>query len=275
MFSYLINSFKRKLARRFTQQHPTRVDQFELAGRGRIDFTNWENPLVESKEINRETVAFFLQFLAEGDCAIDIGANIGHMTVQMALATGKTGLTLGFDPNPFVYAILAKNARLNPGRTTIKAHNLAISDEDNEFFYNSSEASFNNGGISLTSDNKHGKYALKTKVKGVNLEKFLAREYPAFITKLKLIKIDTEGYDKEIIKSISTLLARHQPTVITECFGRNTNEEKFEQFHLLKNLGYSLFYISDFTIDAEVVPITTQEDMLKWKHFDFYATAAK
>ena len=275
MFSYFLNSFKRKLARRITQEHPTRVDQFDLVGRGRVDFTNWENPLVENKEISNETVTFFQQFLSEGDCAIDIGANIGHMTVQMALATGKTGLTLGFDPNPFVFTILAQNAKLNPDRTTIKAHNLAISDEDNEFFYNSSEASFNNGGISLTSDNKHGRYALKTKVKGVNLEQFLAREYPAFINKLKLIKIDTEGYDKEIIKSISTLLAKHRPTVITECFGRNTDAEKFEQFHLLKNLGYSLFYISDFTIDAEVVPITTQHDMLKWKHFDFYATAAK
>ncbi|WP_201980523.1 FkbM family methyltransferase [Hymenobacter rubidus] len=273
MFRYLINSFKRKLARRVTQKHPTRVDHFELAGLGQVDFTNWENPLVEKKEMAAETVAFFKQFLHDGDGAIDIGANIGHMTVQMALATGKTGLTLGFDPNPYVYDILAENALLNPNKTAIKAHNLAISDEDNEFFYNSSEASFNNGGISLTSDNRHGKFALSHKVKGVNLEAFLEREYPGFIDKLKLIKIDTEGYDKEIIKSISDLLFKHHPVVITECFGKNSPEEKFEQFQVLKGLGYSLFYISDFTIDAEVVPILKQEDMLNWKHFDFYCTA--
>lgn len=275
MFTYLINSFKRKLARRVTQKHPTRVDHFELKDYGRIDFTNWENPLVESKEITNDTVAFFKQFLQAGDGAIDIGANIGHMTVEMALATGKTGLTLGFDPNPYVFDILALNAQLNTDRTNIRAHNLAISDEDNEFYYNSSEASFNNGGISLTGDNKHGKFSLSHKVQGVNLESFLQREYPGFMEKLKLIKIDTEGYDKEIIKSISKLLTKHQPVVITECFGKNSQEEKFEQFQVLKNLGYALFYISDFTIDAEVVPILKQEDMLNWKHFDMYCTPAK
>ena len=87
---------------------------------------------------------------------------------------------------------------------------------------------------------------------------------------LKLIKIDTEGYDKEIIRSIATLLAKNKPTVITECFGKNRQEEKFEQYELLKSLGYTLYYVSDFVANAEIVRIDKKEDMLKWKHFDLY-----
>ncbi|MBK8346767.1 MAG: hypothetical protein IPL08_03795 [Saprospiraceae bacterium] len=91
------------------------------------------------------------------------------------------------------------------------------------------------------------------------------------LPKLKLIKIDTEGYDKEIVKSIRTLISKYRPILISECFGRLPDSEKFDYFELLKGMGYTLFYFSDFRSDAEVVPILTSQDMLKWKHFDFYA----
>ena len=271
MFTYLLKSFQRKLARRITRKHPTAVDVFDVPGAGRVRFANWTNPLVEKKVLSAETVGFFQQFLRPGDLAIDIGANIGHMTVQMVLATGPDGLTLGFDPNPYVFEILAQNAALNPGIGRIVPYNLAITDHDDEFFYHSSEASFNNGGISATGASRHGKFALSHKVPGVNLEAFLEREYPADLGRLRLIKIDTEGYDKEIIRSIAGLLAKYRPVLLSECFGRNTAAEKVEQFELVRSLGYSLHYVSDFRTDAEVVAITQPEHMLKWKHFDFYA----
>ncbi|MDB5268993.1 MAG: Methyltransferase, FkbM family [Hymenobacter sp.] len=274
MLNYLINSFKRKMARRITQKHPMVLDTFAIPGigNGQVQFANWENPLVEKKVFTKETVDFFRKFLHPGDFAIDIGANIGHTTVQMALATGPTGLTLGFDPNPYVFEILQRNAALNPELVRIGAHNLAISEQDDEFYYNSSEASFNNGGISKTPNNKHGKYSLSTKIQGVNLESFLEKEYPDFLKKLTLIKIDTEGYDKEIIRSISSLITKYKPVIISECFGKNSDEEKFEQFNLLESLGYSLFYFTDFVATTEIIPIKHKEDMLKYKHFDFYAT---
>lgn len=275
MFDYLINSFKRKIARRVTKKHPTRVDTFSLPGIGEIKFANWENPLVEKKILSADTLGFFQKFISPGDFAIDIGANIGHTTLQMALATGQAGLTLGFDPNPYVFDILTENAGLNPDKAVMTVYNLAITDHDDDFYYNSSEASFNNGGISSEALSKHGKYALSQKVQGVNLEEFLHKNHTAFIDKLKLIKIDTEGYDKEIIKSIANLLDKYQPIIITECFGGNTPEEKFEQYDLLTRKGYELYYVADFTATAETVRLTSKEDMLKWKHFDLYALPAK
>ena len=127
MLNYLINSFKQKMARCITQKHPMVLDTFAIpgVGNGQVQFANWENPLVEKKVFTKETVDFFKKFLHPGDFAIDIGANIGHTTVQMALATGPTGPTLGFDP--YVFEILQRNATLNPELVRIGAHNLAIS----------------------------------------------------------------------------------------------------------------------------------------------------
>lgn len=271
MANYFIDSFKRKIARRFTKKYPFHIDTYLIDGLGAIKFANWDNPLVEKKIISKDSIEFFKKFLSEGDLAIDIGANIGIMTVQMAIATGKQGMTIGFDPNPYVYEILTENIKLNPDITNIVIHNLAITEEEQEFYYHSSEASFNNGGISMNEVSRHGKFSLKTKVKGVNLEAFLKAQYPDNINNLKLIKIDTEGYDKEIIRSILNLLKQYKPVVISECFGKSKPEERFEQFNLLKSAGYSLYYFTDFNGNAEFIPINVKEDMLKWKHFDLYA----
>ena len=56
-------------------------------------------------------VDFYKKCIKKGDFVIDIGANVGDTTVPMAIAAGAEGLTLGFDPNPYVYKILEKMPR--------------------------------------------------------------------------------------------------------------------------------------------------------------------
>jgi FkbM family methyltransferase len=272
MFQKIIQSFNRKIARRITKTYPTHIDSFNLESYGIVKFANWKNPLVTSKEISLKNVKFFKQFLNEGDLAIDIGANIGNMTLPMALAAGKQGIILAFDPNPFVFDILKINATLNTSLTTIHAYNYAITDHEGDFYYNSSEASFNNGGVSTEKNNKHGKFSLSQKIKGIELEKFLSESY--LHKSIQLIKIDAEGYDKEIIKSIRSLIQVHKPVIITECFGKLSTNERYEQFELLNSLGYNLHYFSDFDIEGETIPILKKEDMCNWKHFDLYAIHA-
>jgi FkbM family methyltransferase len=273
MFKYLQDSIKRKVARRITKRYPTRIDTFHTENYGDLKFANWENPLVKNTTLTAKNIGFARKFLNEGDAAIDIGANIGLQTVIFSIITGKKGLTLSFDPNPYVFEVLMENVKLYSHVANIHAHNMAITGEDGDYYYNSSEASFNNGGISKEKDTRHGKYSLNTKIKGIKLETFLEKNYSEFIDKIKLVKIDTEGYDKEIIKSIHGFLKKYKPVVITECFGKLTPEERFEQFNLLKSIGYSLYYFSDFVSDADIIPIREKEDMLKWKHFDLYAIA--
>jgi FkbM family methyltransferase len=271
MLNYLINSFKRKLARRITKEYPTTIDSFATKAYGTIKFANWDNPLVEKKDIPEASIEFFKKFIKDGDLTIDIGANIGHTSVPMSIAGGKSGLTLSFDPNPFVFKVLEQNATLNPQLSNIQPFNFAITDFDDEFYYTSSEASFNNGGISKEKGGKHGNYSLDKKIKGINLEAFLKKNFTDKLSKLSFIKIDTEGYDKEIIKSIKKLLVEFKPVVVSECFFQSSPADRFEHFEVLNSIGYSLFYFNDFELNTEIVPILQKEDMLKWKHYNFYA----
>jgi hypothetical protein len=118
--------------------------------RAGLSLLNGRTPLASPIQIKQSDIDFFRKFIKKGDFVIDIGANIGDTTVPMALAAGKEGVTLGFDPNPFVYKILEANASLNKDKTNIVPVCSAISTREEEFYFISSEASFANGGISPT-----------------------------------------------------------------------------------------------------------------------------
>lgn len=265
IINYFKRSLRRKKARRITSEYPPRIDVFHFDNIGDIEFANWDNPLYAPIELNPQMVDFFKQFIKDGDLAIDIGANIGDTTVPMALAAGVSGLTLGFDPNPYVYKILEKNATLNTGKVNIVPVPYAISKEEEEFYFISSEASFSNGGISPTKESKHGKFIYPNKIKGVNLEKFLEEKYSQWLPKFSFIKIDTEGYDKEIIKSISDLLSKYKPTIIAESFGKSTYEEKTELYEVIERMGYEIYYFEDFNINAKVQKLDNKTDITNYK----------
>jgi len=276
MFNYFKESFKRKKARRVTQEYPARIDTFQLDNIGTVEFANWENPLITPITLDPHLVGFYKQFIKEGDLAIDIGANIGDTTVPMGLCTGATGLTIGFDPNPYVFKILEKNATLNAGKMNIVPFRCAISDKEDEFYFISSEASFGNGGISKTKESKHGKFIYPEKIKGVNLRTFLEEKFSEWIDKLSFIKIDAEGYDKEIIKSISDLLVKYKPTIIAESFGKSSNAEKMELYEVLAKVGYDIYYFENFSTDTKIEKLANKEDMTKWKHtINIYAIGRK
>jgi FkbM family methyltransferase len=266
MLKYVKESFRRKKARRISQEYPHIIDIFNLPRDGRIEFANWENPLAPKIEINQSYVDFFRKFIKEGDFVIDIGANIGDTTVPMAIAAGKNGLTIGFDPNPFVYKILEINASLNKDITNISVFPFAISRQEEEFYYVSSEASFANGAISPVIDSKkHGKFVFPKKIKGIVLTDFLRRKYKDSLNKLSLIKIDTEGYDKEILKSIPEIINEYKPVIVVESFVNNTEEEKMELFQVLKDYNYTIYRFDDFTADTNYEEVKTKEMLASWK----------
>ena len=265
VLNYFKESFRRKKARRFTREYPSKIDSFDLKEEGKIDFANWDNPLAPHRIVSQEMVDFFKKFIKKGDLVIDIGANIGDTTVPMALAAGNSGVTLGFDPNPYVYKILEKNASLNKEKQNIVPLLYAISESDEDFYYISSEASFANGGISPTVNSIHGKFVYPGKIKGVNLLAFLEKNYPQNLKNFSFIKIDTEGYDKEIIKSIPGLIEKYKPTIVAESFGKSTPEEKMELYDVIAKHGYEIFYFEDFDITAKVIKLADRQDITKWK----------
>jgi FkbM family methyltransferase len=269
----MIDYIKKKLIRwrtkRIFQEYSHRVEKFKLEKDGDVELAVWLNPLEQQKEITQDGIDFYRKFVKPGDLAIDIGTHMGDTTVPMALAVGKGGLVLGFDPNPHVFKIFEVNAALNKDKTNIVALPYAITTEDGDYHFYSREASFNNGGVAKDLKGNEG-YTLNNAVKGINLEKFLNENYQDKRTRLSLIKVDTEGYDKDILKSIKSILTSLKPTVLAECFRKLTKEDRSELYHVLSDSGYDLYRFDDFSTKANFTPIQ-EADMNNWKHFDILA----
>lgn len=251
ILSYLKSSFARKKARRIFQRYGTRVDQFHLKNNETIEFANWLNPLIKPKVITQSEIDFFRKYISPGSFCIDIGANIGDKTVPMAIAAGANGLTLGLDPNPTVFEILEVNARLNPGRTNIVPLKLAATETNKEFYFASSEASMSNGGlIENWRDSTYGKFKHKDPIRGVNLEEYLKDNYSEWLPKLSMIKIDAEGLDYFILKTILPVVKQYHPTIVMEVYNRVSAQTRSDIFNTFKDLHYTILDIGIFADDV-------------------------
>ncbi len=274
LLRYLKEKLARRKARRIFQEYPFEVQNFQLEKEGPVQFANWKNPLMKDFILTQKHVDSFRRFIPEGTLAIDIGTNIGDTTVPMALAAGKNGLVLGFEPNPHIAKIAIANAGLNKEKTTIQVLPYAIAEKEAEFYYSSSEASLSNGGISNKPNSIHGSYTLPNKILAVNLENFLERNYAGWLSKLSFIKIDTEGYDMEIIQSIQSLLKKYRPVVEAECFSKLTSQQRNDLYDCIVNQGYEIYYFDDLG-NADSEQKLNRADMHKWRHFNFYAVPKK
>lgn len=263
-FDYIKASLARKKARRVFQDFGYRVDRFQLKEDGQVDYANWLNPLVAPKTITQQEISFFKKLIKKGGLVIDIGANTGDLTVPMAIAAGKEGMVLALDPNTQVFAILAANATLNKDKANIVPLQFAATPTDGEFFFASSEASFSNGGlVNDANDDVHGKFKLQQKVKGVHLEGYLEKHYPEWLPAISLIKVDTEGNDLDVLKTLNGIISKYKPTIIAEVFPTLTREQREEMFIFLNEHGYKVYDVShmDLTNEVKQVLVSSKAEM--------------
>lgn len=77
-------------------------------------------------------VAFLARTLRPGQVAIDVGANLGLLTVLMADLVGPAGAVAAVEPNPALITLAARNLSLNglAGRATL--HQAAATDRGGE-----------------------------------------------------------------------------------------------------------------------------------------------
>jgi len=270
MFEFIKkNREKRRLKTTF-KEYGFEITEFLLPEFGSVKFARWQNPFEAEKIISQSQVNFYKRFLKKGDLVIDIGAHVGDTTLPMALAVGREGTTLAFDPNPYVFKILKENSELNKSMTNILPLNFAITATDGFFFFNSSEATFNNGGISSSQKNHNGKYGLPEKVRGINLEKYLEANFSEILPRLSLIKVDAEGYDIEILRSISSLIVKYRPHLIFECFKQLSKQQRENLYHEVADKNYDLYYVEAFDEHADM-QLLKEESMMDRKHFDVLA----
>ena len=244
------------------------VKPVHLAADGDIEIAQWLHPRDMGTSLQQSSVDAIRQFLSRGDVAVDIGAHSGDSTIPMALAAGKEGCVLAFEPNRYVFPVLKKNSELNREKTNIIPLMFAATPEDTELEFSYSDSGFCNGGrFEGVSKWKHG-HAFRLKVEGRNLESLFAAQYADLIPRLRYIKMDTEGYEASVLDSLGTLIPRLKPFLKLEVYGKSGEEQRRDLFRRISALGYEIRKIvDDGNYRGEVL---TEQKMNHWRHYDIF-----
>jgi len=146
----------------------------------------------------------------QNDVILDIGANIGWYSVVLKDSIKHDITIFAFEPEPKNFDLLKQNIECNK-MTGIHAINKAVAEQSGHatlFLY----ASKNSGRHSLLDVNPETNMSIE--VETVNIENFLKNNNVDF-DRIKLIKIDIEGYEGLALKGATTLL-RQVPYMFLE-----------------------------------------------------------
>lgn len=240
---------------------------------GEMRYALWEHPHNNPAPPSADAFDAAAQLLKPGDVAIDIGAHAGDTTIPMAAAVGPNGLVFGLEPNPYVYKILEANAGLNLASLKIVPLPYAAMEEDGEVEFSYGDPGFCNGGAVGAVKPWKMRSFFKVSVVGRNIHKLLANDYPDALTRLAHIKIDTEGHDFAVFRSLLPLVKERRPSIRSEIHRFMPLEERREYLQALQSAGYEVFVaLPDGSANIIGEPVTEQT-LVNGRHFDVLAFA--
>jgi FkbM family methyltransferase len=175
-----------------------------------------------------EELAFYTTYLKPGDIVVDVGANIGLISLYSALLVKENGSILSVEPNPETYYYFTKNIGLNNVKTIKPVHAALGSHESSGFL---DENSFDDCQVSISEKGS-------TKIDIIPLDSLTEN-----LDKIDLLKIDVEGFEKFVLEGATKSLNR------TQCIVFESYEEHFSRygysctdvFSLLKSANFLLF----------------------------------
>jgi FkbM family methyltransferase len=144
-----------------------------------------------------KTLDLIISMLGEGDCFVDVGANVGQFSLAAAHCVGASGRVVAIEPSPSICAKLLVNRRLNGFEDKIEIFAAALADNDCCVRFEVPPP-----------DNCGRSRELETKNKGL-VETFFV---PALqltkamqlvdVAKVKIVKIDVEGAELRVLRGL-------------------------------------------------------------------------
>ncbi len=173
---------------------------------------------------------------------IDIGANVGLMTLQFAKLVPQ-GKVYSFEPTNYALERLKKNLGLNPDLARkVAVINSFVSEHSSSnpdiIAYSSWKVNGERG------ENDHPVHLGTPKtaegVPATSLNDFVEKQQ---IEKIDFIKIDTDGHEYEVFKGADKAIAKYRPRIIFEIGLYVMDEKKINfdfYYNYFKTLNYKL-----------------------------------
>jgi len=181
----------------------------------------------------------FKPYIKEGDWCLDIGANNGNSCAEILKLIGNNGKLICFEPIPEFVNIL--NNRFKDNKN-IDIHKYACDTEyaKKEFDYGIYDTNGNGGLWNGYEQERGDRPPIHIEVDCVDTSDFLFKKYSLEELKnnLKFIKIDCEGHDYAVIKSLKPLIDIIKPVIFCEWW---FFDSAIKLFDVVEEINYSAY----------------------------------
>lgn len=168
-------------------------------------------------EFSYQEVDFLKDLIEPGNVVIDVGANIGGITVPLAQKIGPDGYVVAFEPQQYINYILCGNIALNNLTNTASFQRL-VCDVDGDIrslpvLDYSKELNF--GDNSTTKEIQED--TLCTPVSTCTIDSLQLKN-------IHLIKVDVQGEELDVLKGAKNSIERARPFLYVECEDKEESE---------------------------------------------------
>jgi FkbM family methyltransferase len=184
-------------------------------------------------------LSFLRRIVPQGAVAIDVGANCGLYTRELAQVSRCVH---AFEPSHAMANVLRQTSAGN-----VRVHEVALSDREGyaELFVPSGESGPVHGLASIEPQSDLlSKPGLTTSVPTARLDDFVHDD-------VAFVKIDVEGHELSVLNGAAELIERSQPVFLVEAEDRHRTEATQSVFSFFQDRSYSGFFIED----GDVLPV--------------------
>ena len=159
---------------------------------------------------------YFLRcFVRPGMTVIDVGANIGLISITCGLRVGSSGSVHCFEPISSTFEFLTKNINTNGLEETVSANKLAVSNKTGDIVklvYCDKHSDLSH--LSMDESERTRDYEIEyEEVATISLEDYVKSKN---IKKVDFLKIDVEGAELLVIEGAKNIFKTHRPSVLCE-----------------------------------------------------------
>lgn len=167
---------------------------------------------------------FKLQTIFNGS-ALDVGANIGNHSLYFSDYFSNV---LSFEPQPLTFELLQFNSRLT---NNIKCFNFGLSSSEKKESFVVDQK--NIGGSHIVPEGSSNGVILNLKT--------LDSMSDVICSPVRLIKIDVEGHEYEVLLGAKQVILKHQPIIIFEQHESDFIGNSTKSLDLIRSFNYTKF----------------------------------
>jgi FkbM family methyltransferase len=189
-------------------------------------------------DLDRKISWVCARIVRPGDTVLDIGANLGIVTLWLSKLVGKRGRVYAFEPNPELYEVLEKTIHRNQAMN-VRPYAIALGARADQMELRIRGGNSGSGSL-VMNDGLAGCKVYSVPVRSLD-EIAIEQKMEA----IRLIKIDVEGFEAEVFRGGSEVLNRIRPQAVLFEFIQNGEGRLSGQpvFQMLQESGYGFFAI--------------------------------